>query len=46
VTTILVQMIRVCRPPASAVVLTVACRCGRAILEVRAQDVADIREAS
>ncbi len=36
---VLVQMVRVCRPPLSAVVLTVACRCGNAILEVRAGDI-------
>lgn len=39
VTGLLLQMVRLCRPPESAVVLTVACRCGSAILEVRAADV-------
>jgi len=42
----MVQMVRVCQPPASAVVLTVACRCGGAILEVRAQDLTEAKEAS
>lgn len=40
VTGLLLQMIRVCRPHDQAVVLTVQCRCGQAIVEVRAADMA------
>ncbi|HNA51080.1 MAG TPA: hypothetical protein PK594_09540, partial [Mycobacterium sp.] len=46
VTGLLLQMVQVCRPPESAVVLTVACKCGGAILEVRVRDVLAVTRQS